>query len=79
MKFNRQRAEMPLANSPIKNNEIIYKNTSIYPNIVPILGPFQQAKKKKKTQKTTSSVQNTREVTIGALSLYSTYNDHCAY
>lgn len=69
---------MPLANSPIKNNEIIYKNTSIYPNIVPILGPFQQAKKNN-NKKTTSSVQNTREVTIGALSLHSTYNDHCAY
>lgn len=51
MKFNRQRAEMPLANSPIKNNEIIYKNTSIYPNIVPILGPFQQAERKKPKKK----------------------------
>lgn len=57
----------------------LYIKIRIYPNIVPILGPFQQAKKKNKQKKTTSSVQNTREVTIGALSLHSTYNDHCAY
>lgn len=57
----------------------LYIKIRVYIQILCQFLGLSNKQKKKTKKKTTSSVQNTREVTIGALSLHSTYNDHCAY